>query len=169
MLMAHHLAADRGERTAEMLEQAVVVMTPMSNPSSHERWTSWSNSFAAGPTGNADPLAMEHNPPWGVGTNYNHYLVDINRESLWGTQQEAAALAAAVQAAGYPFVEIDTLDAPALAGVDALLLTVATSADSAVLWQIGDLLSVTESRVCQIHGQAVLRLRSRLRDWRDMH
>lgn len=34
---------------------------------------------------------------------------------------------------------------------------------------IGDLLGVTESRVCQIHGQAVLRLRARLRDWRDLH
>lgn len=37
------------------------------------------------------------------------------------------------------------------------------------LREIGDLLSVTESRVCQIHGQAVLRLRARLRDWREMH
>ena len=37
------------------------------------------------------------------------------------------------------------------------------------LREIGDLLSVTESRVCQIHGQAVLRLRARLRDWRDTH
>ena len=37
------------------------------------------------------------------------------------------------------------------------------------LREIGELLSVTESRVCQIHGQAVLRLRARLRDWRDMH
>ena len=37
------------------------------------------------------------------------------------------------------------------------------------LREIGHLLSVTESRVCQIHGQAVLRLRARLRDWRDIH
>jgi len=37
------------------------------------------------------------------------------------------------------------------------------------LREIGDLLRVTESRVCQIHGQAVLRLRARLRDWREMH
>jgi RNA polymerase sigma factor for flagellar operon FliA len=37
------------------------------------------------------------------------------------------------------------------------------------LREIGELLCVTESRVCQIHGQAVLRLRARLRDWRDMH
>ena len=37
------------------------------------------------------------------------------------------------------------------------------------LRQIGELLGVTESRVCQIHGQAVLRLRARLRDWRETH
>jgi RNA polymerase sigma factor for flagellar operon FliA len=33
------------------------------------------------------------------------------------------------------------------------------------LKEIGEVLSVTESRVCQIHSQAVLRLRSRLEDW----
>ena len=37
------------------------------------------------------------------------------------------------------------------------------------LREIGDLLGVTESRACQIHGQAVLRLRARLRDWRETH
>jgi RNA polymerase sigma factor for flagellar operon FliA len=37
------------------------------------------------------------------------------------------------------------------------------------LREIGELLGVTESRVCQIHGQAVLRLRARLRDWRETH
>jgi RNA polymerase sigma factor for flagellar operon FliA len=37
------------------------------------------------------------------------------------------------------------------------------------LRQIGELLGVTESRACQIHGQAVLRLRARLRDWRETH
>jgi RNA polymerase sigma factor for flagellar operon FliA len=37
------------------------------------------------------------------------------------------------------------------------------------LREIGELLGVTESRVCQIHGQAVLRLQARLRDWRETH
>lgn len=34
------------------------------------------------------------------------------------------------------------------------------------LREIGAVLSVSESRVCQIHGQAMLRLRARLGDWR---
>ncbi len=33
------------------------------------------------------------------------------------------------------------------------------------LREIGDVLNVSESRVCQIHGQAVLRIRSRLQRW----
>jgi RNA polymerase sigma factor for flagellar operon FliA len=28
-------------------------------------------------------------------------------------------------------------------------------------------LKVTESRVCQLHGQALVRLKARLSDWRD--
>ena len=34
------------------------------------------------------------------------------------------------------------------------------------LREIGAVLSVSESRVCQIHGQAMLRLRARLGEWR---
>ena len=35
------------------------------------------------------------------------------------------------------------------------------------LKEIGATLGVTESRVCQIHGQALLRLKARLADWRE--
>ena len=34
------------------------------------------------------------------------------------------------------------------------------------LREIGAVLSVSESRVCQIHGQAMVRLRARLGEWR---
>ena len=37
------------------------------------------------------------------------------------------------------------------------------------LREIGAVLGVSESRVCQIHGQAMIRLRARLQDWRDTH
>jgi len=33
------------------------------------------------------------------------------------------------------------------------------------LREIGEVLSVTESRVCQIHGQALVRLRARMKEW----
>ena len=35
------------------------------------------------------------------------------------------------------------------------------------LREIGEVLEVSESRVCQIHGQALVRLRARLEEWRD--
>ena len=35
------------------------------------------------------------------------------------------------------------------------------------LKEIGAVLGVSESRACQIHGQALMRLRSRMRDWRS--
>ena len=35
------------------------------------------------------------------------------------------------------------------------------------LREIGEVLGVTEGRVCQIHGQALLRLRSRMKEWVD--
>jgi RNA polymerase sigma factor for flagellar operon FliA len=35
------------------------------------------------------------------------------------------------------------------------------------LKEIGAVLGVTESRVCQIHGQALIRLRARMTDWRE--
>lgn len=35
------------------------------------------------------------------------------------------------------------------------------------LREIGEILGVSESRVCQIHGQALVRLRARMRDWTE--
>ena len=38
--------------------------------------------------------------------------------------------------------------------------------DELNLKEIGAVLGISESRVCQLHGQALIRLRSRLRSWR---
>ncbi len=40
--------------------------------------------------------------------------------------------------------------------------------DELTLREIGEVLKVSESRVCQIHGQALLRLRARLKAWKEM-
>lgn len=37
--------------------------------------------------------------------------------------------------------------------------------DELNLREIGEVLEVSESRVCQIHGQAVVRIRARLEGW----
>ena len=39
--------------------------------------------------------------------------------------------------------------------------------DGLNLKEIGAVLKVTESRVCQLHGQALVRLKARLVEWRD--
>jgi RNA polymerase sigma factor FliA len=39
--------------------------------------------------------------------------------------------------------------------------------DGMNLKEIGEVLKVTESRACQLHGQALVRLKARLADWRD--
>lgn len=40
--------------------------------------------------------------------------------------------------------------------------------DELNLKEIGQVLDVSESRVCQIHGQALMRLRARLTEWKEM-
>ncbi len=40
--------------------------------------------------------------------------------------------------------------------------------DELNLREIGEVLDVSESRVCQIHGQALIRLRARLKTWKDL-
>jgi len=37
--------------------------------------------------------------------------------------------------------------------------------DDLNLREIGDILGVSESRVCQIHGQALVRLKARMSEW----
>jgi RNA polymerase sigma factor for flagellar operon FliA len=39
--------------------------------------------------------------------------------------------------------------------------------DGLNLKEIGAVLKVTESRVCQLHGQALVRLKARLVEWRE--
>ncbi len=59
-----------------------------------------------------------------------------------------------------------TLAIDALPSRERLVLSMYYS-DELSLREIGSVLKVSESRVCQIHGQALLRLRARLKVWRD--
>jgi hypothetical protein len=87
------LAASNEPATLEMLRNAVVLINPAHNPESHERFVSWYNAFG---TGVADHAALEHDAPWGISTNNNHYQIDINRDALALTQRESRAAAAAI-------------------------------------------------------------------------
>jgi hypothetical protein len=86
--MAYLLAASRGGEVEKALGQVVAVLNVCHNPESRERFVAWYNAHQVGPEGTADPQAVEHRGPWGMDTNNNHYQIDLNRDSVWATQQE---------------------------------------------------------------------------------
>ena len=93
--MGYRLAASRGGEIEKALERVVAVLNVCHNPESRERFVTWYNASQVGPHGTADPQAMEHRGPWGMDTNNNHYQVDLNRDSVWATQQETRNVIAA--------------------------------------------------------------------------
>lgn len=68
------------------LDDMIIILDPCLNPDGHERYVNWYNSVAAKPA-NANHLAIEHHEPWPRGRS-NHYLFDLNRDWVWGTQKE---------------------------------------------------------------------------------
>ncbi|MDX1644062.1 MAG: M14 family zinc carboxypeptidase, partial [Thermoanaerobaculia bacterium] len=70
MHVAYQLVAGESEEMQRLRRRAVVVIEPDHNPESHDRHVTWYNAFGIG---DPDPLAMEHDAPWGMSTNNNHY------------------------------------------------------------------------------------------------
>jgi hypothetical protein len=92
MAVAYLLAAGQGE-TADMLKDTVVVLDPLCNPDGRERYVS-SYEQRRGADPNPHRSAAEHAEPW-PGGRQNHYLIDLNRDWAWATQQETRARIAA--------------------------------------------------------------------------
>ncbi|MFW6191852.1 MAG: M14 family zinc carboxypeptidase [Gemmatimonadota bacterium] len=93
MQVAYQLVAGESEEMRRFRSEALVILNPDHNPESHDRHVFWYNAFG---TGAADPAALEHDAPWGMSTNNNHYQIDLNRDA-WGlTQMESQTLAARV-------------------------------------------------------------------------
>ncbi|HEV8578076.1 MAG TPA: M14 metallopeptidase family protein [Thermoanaerobaculia bacterium] len=82
---AYVLAAGQGE-TAEMLKDVVVLIDPLQNPDGRERYV---NGYRQRRGDEANPrrAAAEHWEPW-PGGRQNHYLIDLNRDWAWASQQE---------------------------------------------------------------------------------
>src|SRR3712207_8768470 len=70
MQVVYQLAASNEPATLEFLKNCVVLINCCANPDGHERFVSWYNSIA---TGNPDPLAAEHYPPWSVYGRFNRF------------------------------------------------------------------------------------------------
>ncbi|HSK78356.1 MAG TPA: M14 metallopeptidase family protein [Thermoanaerobaculia bacterium] len=72
--------------TAAMLRSLVVLIDPLSNPDGRERYV---NGFKQRVGDGANPRrsAAEHFEPW-PGGRQNHYMIDLNRDWAWASQQE---------------------------------------------------------------------------------
>jgi hypothetical protein len=92
--LAYQVAAGEGERAQRIRENALVLINVAHNPESHERFVSWYNAFGVG---DAAPEAFEHDAPWGVNTNNNHFQIDLNRDGVGLTQTESRAVSTEMQ------------------------------------------------------------------------
>ena len=79
------LAAGQGE-IEEILRNTIVLVDPLVNPDGRERYvTAFRQRVGDAP--NPNRAAAEHWEPW-PGGRANHYLIDLNRDWAWVTQQE---------------------------------------------------------------------------------
>jgi len=91
MHLLYQLAASQEPATLALLENAVVILNPSSNPDGHERFAVWYNSVAVG---SPEPGALEQqrNQPWSIYGRFNRYRFDMNRDLFASTQREVQAL-----------------------------------------------------------------------------
>jgi hypothetical protein len=92
---SYQLAAGTDAATVQILDKLVTIVNPAHNPESHERFVAWFNSVQVMPQGTPDRQAAEHNAPWGMSTNNNHFQIDLNRDAFFQTQIESQQLARA--------------------------------------------------------------------------
>jgi len=95
MVTAYALAAAQGEM-ADLLDGIVVLIDPLCNPDGRERYLHGYEE-RQGEAPNVHREAAEHYQPW-PGGRQNHYLIDLNRDWAWATQQESRGRIAAYRA-----------------------------------------------------------------------
>jgi hypothetical protein len=99
MGVAYLLAAGQGDGSGSigrMLENMVVLIDPLSNPDGRERYVSGFEQ-RRGAEPNPSRSAAEHWEAW-PGGRQNHYLIDLNRDWAWASQQETRSRIAAYRA-----------------------------------------------------------------------
>ena len=85
MAAAYVLAAAQGD-AAEMLAHVVVLIDPLQNPDGRERYVD-AYRQRRGEEANPRRASAEHFEPW-PGGRQNHYVIDLNRDWAWASQQE---------------------------------------------------------------------------------
>jgi Zinc carboxypeptidase len=92
LAVAYLLAAGQGE-IPSLLRDMIVLIDPLSNPDGRERYVT-SYEQRRGAQVNPRQAGAEHWEPW-PGGRQNHYLLDLNRDWAWASQQETRARVAA--------------------------------------------------------------------------
>ena len=110
----------------------------------------------------------------GIGMEEYHAIVQDAASCRLASLDDAAATATALDEAADPFREVadEGFRAALAQAIDTLpererLVMSLYYSDGLNLKEIGAVLKVTESRVCQLHGQALMRLKARLGEWRE--
>jgi hypothetical protein len=88
MAVAYHLVASQDDDVALLLDELVILIDPCLNPDGRERILGMVEQ-SAGYTPNLDYASM-HRGHWPYGRG-NHYLFDMNRDWMAGTQPETRA------------------------------------------------------------------------------
>ncbi|HEY1283881.1 MAG TPA: RNA polymerase sigma factor FliA [Steroidobacteraceae bacterium] len=110
----------------------------------------------------------------GIGMEEYHAIVQDAASCRLASLDDAAATAIAPDDAADPFREVaeEGFRVALAQAIDTLpererLVMSLYYSDGLNLKEIGAVLKVTESRVCQLHGQALVRLKARLAQWRE--
>jgi hypothetical protein len=120
LAIAYHFAAGTSANVTDLLKDVVVVVDPCLNPDGRERILSQFEQ-GAGYVPNLDADTMGRGRwPYGRG---NHYLFDMNRDWIWGTQPETRARWAAILS----FHPQLLVDAHEMGALDTFLFYPATS------------------------------------------
>ena len=81
LALAYHLIADKRAGTAKLLDDLVIIINPSVNPDGRNRYGQMLNE-TRGAQPNLDDQSMHHGG-WWPGGRGNHYLFDLNRDSLF--------------------------------------------------------------------------------------
>jgi RNA polymerase sigma factor FliA len=108
----------------------------------------------------------------GVSLDEYHSIVQDAASCRLASLDDATAAAAAGSADPFRETSDERFRAALSRAIDGLpererLVMSLYYSDGLNLKEIGAVLKVTESRVCQLHGQALVRLKARLADWRE--
>ncbi len=86
LAVAHHIAASTGDDVKKLLENLVVIIDPLMNPDGRDRFLKGiAENRTAQPS--VDDQSLLHTGVWPSG-RMNHYLFDMNRDWIFGSQPE---------------------------------------------------------------------------------